>query len=441
MSGALALVLLWPTAAGAQTSAAPSAVAWSSSAYVRSVLEASPEVLAARETALRSGHELKSQYAKAFFPTLSFTGTLEPAKLDANARFSFASWRLNANDLTLSPGLSWNLFNSFTDSLAVKSTRLARDASEEELRARVQDRALAGLRAYYGLLLRASLVSVNEANRRAQAEQYELTQDRYRHGMKSLSDLLKTETDWRTSELNVEGADAERRLALFRFNQLIDLPEDRPAAFPETLALGTTAPPDLNAGLRQALLERPELRRNRLELERADAALKLARIRAGPTLALDFDLANRQPLAYGLTAPAWGANSAVYGFALKLALPSSFNLYSQVHDYRAARAVWRISRHDHESLRRRVREEVYDAHIGLSRALRSYEIALRKEEISKQNLEIVYAEYSQGSADVIRVSQAQLDFVNAQTERMRAFHDANIDYAEYRRAIGVPLWP
>jgi len=55
-------------------------------------------------------------------------------------------------------------------------------------------------------------------------------------------------------------------------------------------------------------------------------------------------------------------------------------------------------------------------------------------------LNLVLQQYRQGGADVIRLSQAQLDYVNAQVERMRAFHDAKIGLADYRRAVGEALW-
>ena len=64
-----------------------------------------------------------------------------------------------------------------------------------------------------------------------------------------------------------------------------------------------------------------------------------------------------------------------------------------------------------------------------------------KTEIARRNLDLVIEQYKQGSADVIRLAQAQLDFLEARTERSQADHDAGLSLLAYRRAIGEPLWP
>lgn len=416
------------------------AVAWSSSTYVRAVLAASPQVAGSREDLSEADASLRSRFARAYFPALTLSGTLTPAQLAPGARFTFGTWRASANDLDLVPGVSWNLFNGFKDTLDVRASRLDREISEQSLHAERQSQALRALRTYYGLLLRDQLLEVARENLKAQRQQYELTLAQYRHGMKSLSDLLKTETDWRTSELNLQTAEAERRLALFRFNVLIEDDEDAEVSFAGDLSLDTTDFPLLEEGLRRALLDRPELRRNRLQLDRADVSYRRSTLDAWPSLALDFDLTHPYAVLYEQRAGPFGVGSTQYGFTLRLSLPSSFNVYSQAKDVEAARARWRRSRHDHEALRRSIREEVYESYLGLLRAVRSYQISVRKEEISRQNLDLVYEQYEQGSADVIRLSQAQLDYVNARTERMRAFHDASLGRAAYLQSIGEPIW-
>lgn len=423
------------TPAGAQEP-----VRWSSAAYVAAVLELSPEVKTSRENLASRSAELRSRLAKDFFPSFGLSATMNPAELDPGGRFTFDSWRFSANDVAITPSASWNLFNSFQDYLTLRSNQLVRDSTRQDLEQSLQSRALSAVRGYYGLLLRQSLVRVAHQNRKAQREQYLLTKDRYQHGMKSLSDLLKTETDWRSAELGVATEEAQHRLRLFRFNVQIARDEGKEVSFPDDLPLGTTVLPSLPAGLRRALIERPEMKRNRLQLERADVAYRRSVLNVAPSLALDFNYSDSHLSPFGAARSPMGFGGAAYGFTLQLSLPSSFNFYSQVQDLKAANAAWRISRNESETLRRRIREEVYQAHIGLARALRSHEISLRKEDISKQNLDIVKEQYSQGSADVIRLSEALRDYVNAQTERMRAFNDTNISHAEYRVAIGEPIW-
>lgn len=371
---------------------------------------------------------------------MSFSATLQPAELHPLDRFSFDTWRLSANDATLSPSLSWNLFNSFKDSLSVRSRRLDRDSAERDLEIELQSQTLKALRAYYGLVLREKLLEVSKENLKARHEQYLLTKSHYDNGMKSLSDLLKTETDWRSSELNVATAEAEMRLAVFRFNVLISREEGLTAELETDLTLGTTEAPVLEEGLRSALMKRPEMIKNGISLKKADTTYRQALLGALPSLSLDFDMSHSHSMDYGQPTSAWGLGTATYNFTLKLALPASFNFFSQVRDVQTARASWKRTYLSKVQINRSIREEVYQAHIGLLRALRSYEISVRKEEISRQNLDLVKEQYDQGSADVIRLSQALIDYVNAQVERVRAFHDASINRAQYRRAIGERIW-
>ncbi|MFA5139348.1 MAG: TolC family protein [Elusimicrobiota bacterium] len=421
--------------------AAPDGTSWSPSTYVRAALEASPELAQSRENLVAAQARLDSQFAHTYFPTLSFSASMTPAKLAAGSRFTFEAWRLNANDIDLNPALNWNLFNSWQDARSLKGTSLARDMSREDYASAQQSRVIAALQTYYGLLQAQKLAEVSKQNLQSQHEAYLLTQDRYNHGMKSLSDLLKTETDWRSAELDVATDEAQERLALFRFNSLIKRDEGLPAVLETSLILGTTDIPVLEAGLRAALIDRPEIRKNRMELETADINFRQALQSALPTLALDFGLSHAVAADFMQPTDSFGWRAAVYGFTLRLALPASFNFYSQFKNVRAAQATWRKSRNASEELRRDIREQVYQAHIGLLRAVQSYEISVRKEDISKQNLDIVLEQYSQGSADVIRLSQARLDYVNSQVQRMRAFYDASINRAEYRRAAGERLWP
>lgn len=438
--GAAALALAFLAAAARAEVVASAGSRWTPESYVRSALSLSPDARSAEAAKDGAAARAKARWARAFAPSLSFSARATPAKLHATGLFRFDAWRANSNDLSLTPGLSWNLFNSFQDLLSARVAERNREAAEDGLDAARQSEALDALRAYWGLYLRERVLDVSRQNLKVQQEQYALTEDRYKHGMKSLSDLLKTETDLRSTELKVEADEAQRRLALFRFNIQVGADEGADAALDADLSSGPARAPDLGEGLRRAMELRPEYRRSLKELANAEDQHRLARIGAGPTLALDFDGSHAWDGGYGARAKAFGAGTAVYGFALKLALPGSFNLYSQVQDVRASRSDLARAKESLEGQRRAVREEVYQSHIELSRALRSHEIAVRKEDISRQNLELVRTEYSEGSADVIRLSQAQTDFVNAQVERMQALHDLKINTARWKRAIGEPIW-
>ena len=413
---------------------------WTPAEYVRLSLGKSPSVRQAADGVAAARARERSGFASAMLPSLSFSASMNPARLAPGNRFTFDSWRLSDNDWTITPGASWNLFNHFKDVIANRTRTLSTASSEEDLETSRQSAALAALRSFYRLLRAERIVEVAERNLEVQKQNYALTQNRYQNGMKSLFDLLKTETDWRSAELNRENRLAEQRLALYQFNAAIERREDAPVRFPQALSAGTTEIPLLEDGLRAAMLSRPEVKKNANTLEAADLAWRRAKIDAGPTTSLNFSYSDPVSGSFGAKRTEFGLQDAVYGFTLSLSLPSSLNFYSQAQNLIAARAAWRQSRETRVALKRSVREEVYGAHIELVRAVRSLEIAERKEDISRQNLELITEQYERGSVDVIRLSQVQIDFVNAQIERLDAFRDVNINHAAYRRVIGESIW-
>jgi outer membrane protein TolC len=88
---------------------------------------------------------------------------------------------------------------------------------------------------------------------------------------------------------------------------------------------------------------------------------------------------------------------------------------------------------------RQTRSEVHAAFIVLESALAAYRIASLKEDIARRSFELVNEQYRQNSADVIRLAQAQLDYLNARTERARALFGALLSRYQYRLAAGEPL--
>ena len=70
----------------------------------------------------------------------------------------------------------------------------------------------------------------------------------------------------------------------------------------------------------------------------------------------------------------------------------------------------------------------------------SYTLAVAKERIAKRSLDLVSSQYQQGSADAIRMNQAQGDYLDARVQSVLTLHDIFIDRAQYKRAVGDPLW-
>ncbi|MBI4386212.1 MAG: TolC family protein [Elusimicrobia bacterium] len=420
---------------------APAGQSFTASSYLRRALDASPEIQQARQAFESSRHQWLSSVYSAALPTLSFTGTSYPYGHNPLNSYRFSSLRLNRSDMGFTTTASWNIFNSFQDYLTARSARLAKDSSQFSLQAVLQNRALEALGAFYDLSLKENLLSVTRQNLTAQKEQYDLSLDLYRNGLKSLADLLKSETDWRSAQLRMASAQADYKNSLVRFNLLLDRPLLQPAALETELAPGTTALPSIDADLDRALVLRPEVRKAQADLERGETVLKQS-IRGNllPSLTLTATWNREDPATYNQPGFALSAPNPNRQLFLGLSLPIDFNFFSQTHDVLASRADLRKTSAALSQAAREASRELHEAFIGLEQAIEEYHVSTLKETIAHRALRLVNEQYRQGSADAIRLAQAQLDYLEARVQKSRALRDIFMLRLEYKVATGEPLW-
>ncbi|UPT75653.1 MAG: TolC family protein [Elusimicrobiota bacterium] len=406
--------------------------------YTAVALATSPEVRSAEDAWKAADSALKGQAAAMLLPTLAFTYTEYPyghSPLD--------SYRWKRGDYALRHGqavtvANWNLFNSFEDVQKTRNAVAARRAAASALKAARQDRAYAAISAFYDLNSKKQLYAVAEQNLSDQKKQFDQSRDLYEHGMKSLADLLKSETDWLSSQLRLASANAERRKALADFNILVDRSPGAEAELDVDLQPGATGLPLLDADLARALEIRPEVVRARDQLARAEVDAQRAIKGLLPDVKVDASWTRTRYADFP------GAGSSIPNpnrqVGLTVSLPLGFNGFTQGWALAAARADLRRARTAVDAAERAVRADIYGAHVALERVLTSYAIAVRKEEIAARALELVGRQFQQGAADAIRMNQAQADLLNARVERTLALHDIFINRAQYRRAVGDPLW-
>lgn len=410
---------------------------WSARDYVTRVLERSPEVGAAKALYDSASGAWKKSIGDSWLPAFSFTGTDHPWGNDPGNSNKHHGWRVNANDMSYNASAKLSLFNSFADARTVRLASLARRKAAVSLDEARQARAFEAWHAWLDLYLRQQLKEVAESDAAAQKTQYELTKDLYRNGMRSRSDLLKSENDWRSAELGLLSAEAEWRKALYQFNVLLDRPGAEPARV-ANLSPPSVAAMTLEDEARRADSRRLESRRAELDIRSAQVSTAKALQGIFPTLAASFNWDESRTPSYG---EAGGGSTRPNWYAmLTLSLPLGFNGWSQVQSYLSARADERKAREERRALSRQVRREVHFARIELEVASESYALSLLREAAAKDNLALVTQQYRQGSADVIRLSQARQDYLQARVERVRFLHGANLRWLEYRRATGENLW-
>lgn len=422
---ALIAVLAPPRASAAGTTAAE---------YVKAALAASPEVREAEEAYVSADAAYKSLFASAALPSLTFTWS-DSLYGDDPARGVFHGWRVKRNDQTTATGATWNLFNGFKDVYGVRVSGQSRLSARVSLDLARQARALAAIQAYYHLAANARLVEVARTDLASQEEQFHRTEALYRSGMKGLSDLYKSETEWRASQVRMISAESSYKSSLEPFNALIGLAPWTPAELAAELGPGATELPRLEED--DALLSRrlPELSLAQAAVEKARLAAGASLLGALPSLTATASWTRNDREGAGL----W-TGRAQQGVGLLFSLPVGFNGVKQAYDYAGARAALRSARAAADLSLRQARDALYAAWIALESAEKTYAVALRQEEIAARGLEIVAEQYNQGATDALRMAQARTDLLNARVQTATILQDIYLSRAAYRRAAGVSLW-
>jgi outer membrane protein TolC len=427
----LALAVCAPRASAASLTAA---------AYVKAALAASPEVRQADESWRGADDSYKAQLAAMILPTLAFTGQDYPYGDDPSLGYARHGWRMRRSDMTSNATVNWNLFNGFQDLLKTRVAAEARDSALKSLDAARQDRAYAALQAFYALDARARLRDVAREDLRAQEDQYHQTQGLYRDGLKGLADLYKSETEWHASEIRLVSADGDYKAALEPFNALLDRAPWEEAMAAAELTPGATDLPRIDDDAAKLASRRAEIVRALSDADKAASAEKQSLVGLFPTLALNATWNRQDTATNGLPSSASGIPNPNSQVGLALTLPFGYNGATQGFNYAAARAERRRAKAAADGALRSAREELYAAWVNIERATITYGLSLRQEEIARQGLAIVEAQYRQGGADALRMAQARSDLLGARVQTATALQDIFVNRAAYRRAAGVPLW-
>ena len=408
--------------------------------YVKGALAASPEVRQADEAWRAADDAYKSALSAMLLPTIAFTGQIYPYGDDPSLGYVHHSWQWKRSDMTSNTTANWNLFNGFQDLLKARVAAEARESAKRSLDASRQDRAFAALQAFYTLDARARLVEVAREDLRAQEEQYKQTQGLYRDGLKSLADLYKSETEWHSSEIRLVSALDDFKAAQEPFNSLLNRAPWEDSALAAELTPGATDLPLIDDDAARLSTRRPEIVRALSDLAKAQSAEKQALVGLLPTLSLNATWNRQDTATDGLPSSTLGIPNPNRQVGLALSLPFGYNGATQGFNYAGARAARRGAKAAADLALRSARDELYAAWINLERATMTYGLDVRLEEIAQGGLEIVEAQYRQGSADALRMATARADLLAARVQRATALQDIFVNRAAYRRAAGVPLW-
>lgn len=400
--------------------------------YVRAFLNNSPQVKAEHNKLLNARAIYQNAFTELFLPSFAVSAAANKTYTRPD---NIHSWNeLRHFDSNANASGTWNLLNSGKDRLTYQNASLSYEIAQIAFDAFVQQTVLSAVKVYYDLLLNQKLVEVYQTDLEINRKQYEQDKVLYDNGLKTRSDLLSSETNYRSSQLSLFSAQNDYANALTAFNIALNQPTETEVILDETLDKTVTPLPSLDTDLTNALAHRHDVRERRLQLKQDDIVFKQGKLNTLPSLFVDlFGSTGRGLNGHEL----WNYN---YGVAAGVTFDLGF---FYVDKYRTRQNLARTHENaqlNFEQFLRSMRDDVVQTRNALALKMQSMEISDLRLQAATQKFEATQTKYKNGLMSATDLTVAQQAMVSAQIEHARLLTDLEITKLRYQYAIGQNIF-
>lgn len=416
----------------ALTPTANTAQQFTTETYIAALLEASPRLKQLTNTLKANKNAYQNAFTNAFLPTFSF-GASADKTYTRERRFS--SWNdLNHAESSARAQGNWNLFNSGKDALAYKSASLDWQIAQIQFEDGVQNLVLEAVQTYYNLLLSKKLLKVYQDDLQVAQTQYDQDKTLYENGLKTRSDLLSSETNWRSSQLSLFSAQNDYENALKNFNIALNRPVQSPAELDDHISEEMPKMLTLDADLTSALAHRYDARTRRLLLRQSDVSQTLENLNTLPLVFVDlFASTGRGFNSHEL----WEYN---YGISAGISFDIGFFYLDKYRTRQNIRLSNDNAHLEYEQFLRSLRDSVVEARNALLLKMRSLEISKLRLQAAEQKFEATQLKYKNGLMSATDLTVARQEMISAQVSYATLLCELTISRLRYRYALGEQIY-
>jgi len=312
----------------------------------------------------------------------------------------------------------------------IKESRASFGQSEQDYAGSRQQVALDARTAYFGYLAAQRALKVQEETVRQNQSLLKQAQGFYQVGLKAKIDVTKAEANLYDAEASL--IKAKNGVDLARVNLMTALGlKTWPFSQVEDVLEVKAQPQSLEALKTQAQQRRPELLKNRHQQNYNEAAIKVAQTGYFPVFTSNA--------AYGwqsLDQPFANAPSTWYvGAAMTFPL---FDGLSTAYAVNQNKAQLRASQENYEVLRQNVSKEVEQTYLDVKSGWELIRASKKALEAARENLRLAWGRYQAGVGTIIEVTDAQVQFSQADLKFVQALYDYRVFEARLDKAIGKP---
>jgi len=313
----------------------------------------------------------------------------------------------------------------------INQSRATFHQTEEDYAGNRQKVVLDVRTAYFGYLAATRARKVTEETVRQNQELVKQAQGFYEVGLKAKIDVTKAEANLYNAEADLIKAKNGVELSKVTLMTALGL-KTFPFAGVEDVMEITPQPLSLAALKTQALNRRPEIVRNRYQQDYDQAAYKVARAGWFPTVS---SLA-----AYGWSAPnapfsatSFDNKSWWVGAGVTVPLFDGLLTYNNV---KTANANIRATLADKEVLSQDISKEVDQRYLDVTAAWELIRATKKALEAARENYRLAQGRYQVGVGSIIEVTDAQVQYFQADLKFVQALYDYRVAEAQLDKAIG-----
>jgi outer membrane protein TolC len=284
--------------------------------------------------------------------------------------------------------------------------------------------------AYFGYLAARRALKVQEETVRQNQELTKQAQGFYQVGLRAKIDVTKAEANLYQAEAGLIRAKNEVELARVTLMNALGI-KTWPYKEVEDVMEVTPQPRPLEELLAQAKERRPEIQKNRFQQEFGQAAVKVARAGYFPTFS--------STMAYGwqsLDQPISNKPSNWFvGATMTFPL---FNGLNTKYAVAQNKAQLRATMENYEVLRQNATKEVSQSYLNVKTGWELIRATKKALEAARENLRLAWGRYQAGVGTIIEVTDAQVQFSQADLNFVQALYNYRVFEAQLDKAIGKP---
>ena len=352
-------------------------------------------------------------------------------------RFTTADFALNKLN-TPSPfgnfatrfGGTWNLFDSFASWHGITRARKLNEAAVHQLDRTDQEIVFRVVGSYYGVLLAAKRLDVAEQSEKTAESILKQSQDRFDSGLVVESDLLTARVRMAERRQEIIREKGNLKVAEAQLNTAMGVSVDSPVLASEALFERSPAIPDLEQLEKQALENRPDMKRIALEEAAQHQSVAIAKSSFGPQVNAfaGWELDNPTFVAGG------GGNNWLGGIEVKLDI---FDGGSRRAELSRQHALEERATAMKQAASDAVRLEVRRAYYQADSSRQQVEVARAAIAQAQESLRINQDRYNSGLTTITDLLGIEEAARRSQSDYWEAVYNLHISYASLELARGT----